>query len=156
MAKKLMADKPINFHQSTKAIATSGQPDRTQFHVIAEDGYEAVVNLAMHDSDKALIDEGSLVTSLGMHYFHIPIPFDEPTAEHLEEFIGLMSILSKKQVWVHCAGNARVSAFMFHYLTKVLDIPEEKASSPLLNKWRPKMDPIWLEFMEITHDEIGL
>jgi protein tyrosine phosphatase (PTP) superfamily phosphohydrolase (DUF442 family) len=58
-----MADKPLNFHQSTEQIATSGQPDRRQFHWIADEGYEVVINLAMHDSSEAIPEEGSLVAS---------------------------------------------------------------------------------------------
>lgn len=151
-----MADKPINYHQCTDDIATSGQPDRVQIHDISEEGYEVVINLAMHDSDNALPDEGSLVASLGMHYINIPVPFDEPTARHLEEFIGMMEVLKDRKVWVHCAVNARVSAFMYHYLTKVKGFSDADASSPLMLKWRPKMDDVWQEFMEISNEEIDL
>ncbi len=151
-----MPEKPINDHQSTDNIATSGQPDRAQIHAIADDGYEVVINLAMHDSENALPDEGSLVASLGMHYINIPVPFDEPTPEHLQEFIGMMEVLKNRRVWVHCAVNARVSAFMYHYLTKAKGMSDEQASSPLMVKWRPKMDDVWQEFMEISNDEINL
>ncbi len=142
-------DKPLNFHQATPDIATSGQPDKAQIHQIADEGYEAVINLAMHDSDNALPDEGSLVASLGMSYFNIPVPFDEPTEQHLEDFVGLMELLSKRKVWVHCAVNARVSAFMYQYLTQVKGVSKEDATSPLLAKWRAKMDDAWQSFMEI-------
>ncbi|MFT7219783.1 MAG: protein tyrosine phosphatase (PTP) superfamily phosphohydrolase (DUF442 family) [Candidatus Azotimanducaceae bacterium] len=151
-----MQNSPLNYHQALPGIATSGQPDRSQIHAIADEGYEVVINLAMHDSDNALVDEGNLSASLGMHYINMPVPFDEPTPEHLREFIGFMEVLKNKQVWVHCAVNARVSAFMYHYLTKVRGLPEEDATSPLLAKWQPKMDDIWRDFMEITLDEIGL
>ena len=149
-----MADAPLNYHQATPDIATSGQPDRAQIHQIADDGYEAGINLAMHDSDNAIPEEGNLVASLGMYYFNIPVPFDEPTADHLREFMGLMDVLSGRKVWVHCAVNARVSAFMYHYMTKRLGTDEETATSPLLAKWRGRMDDVWQEFMEITEDEM--
>ena len=151
-----MSQAPINFHQSTQQIATSGQPDRAQIHKIAEEDYEVVINLAMHDSENALPDEGSLVASLGMHYVNLPIPFDEPTAQHLKAFIGIMEVFRDNKVWVHCAVNARVSAFMYQYLTKVRGLDDASASSPLLLKWRPKMDDVWEEFLEITDEDIGL
>ncbi len=110
----------------------------------------------MHDSDNAIPEEGSLVASLGMNYINLPVPFDEPTPQHLQEFIGILNVLSSRKIWVHCAVNARASAFMFHYLTKVKGLPEDKASSPLLVKWRPRMDDVWQEFMEIADDEVGL
>ena len=147
---------PINFYQSTSSIATSGQPDKAQLHQIADEGYEAVVNLAMHDSENALVDEGSLVASLGMSYFNIPVPFEEPDVQHLKDFIGLMEVLGDRKVWVHCAVNARVSAFMFQYLTKVKGLSDDDATSPLLSKWRGKMDPAWQSFMGISHDQIGI
>jgi hypothetical protein len=91
-----------------------------------------------------------------MQYINIPVPFDEPTAQHLEEFIGILNVLAKRKIWVHCEVNARVSAFMFHYLTKVKGLPNEFANSPLMVKWRPKMDDTWQEFMDITNDDVGL
>lgn len=145
-------EKPLNYHQATDEIATSGQPDKRQLHRIADEGYEAVINLAMHDSDNALPDEGSLVASLGMSYFNIPVPFDAPTKQHLTDFIGLMEILSGRKVWVHCAVNARVSAFMYQYLTQVKGVGEDEATSPLLSKWHGKMDDIWRDFLEIELD----
>ena len=151
-----MKNPPLNFYQSTDTIATSGQPDRSQLHAISDEGYECVINLAMHDSENALTDEGSIVASLGMSYFNIPVPFDEPTAEHLRDFIGLMNVLTDRKVWVHCAVNARVSAFMHHYLTKVKGLDNTAATSPVLAKWRGKMDDVWQDFMEISDDELGL
>ena len=55
-----------NFVQLTEDIGTSGQPRPEQFNEIADDGYAAVVNLALPTSDHAISDEGSLVTGLGM------------------------------------------------------------------------------------------
>ncbi len=144
-----LMDNLLNFHQATTNIATSGQPDKAQLHHIAEEGYEAVVNLAMHDSDNALNDEGSIVASLGMSYFNIPVPFEEPTAKHLQDFIGLMEVLEGRKVWVHCAVNARVSAFMFQCLTQVKGMEDDAATSPILVKWRNRMDDAWQTFMEI-------
>ncbi len=142
-------DTPINYFQLTEQIATSGQPTEAQIHQIADAGYDTVVNLAMHDSENALPHEGSLISSLGMNYVHIPVPFHEPAAEHLQQFFGIMETFREQKVWVHCAVNARVSAFMYHYLTKNMGFSEATATTPLLVKWRPKMDDVWAEFMEL-------
>ena len=144
-----MKNPPVNYHQFTDLIASSGQPDRAQLFAIADDNYEVVINLAMHDSENAIAEEGSIFASLGMHYINIPVPFEEPEREHLEEFVGIMDVLQKKKVWVHCAVNARASAFMYQYLTHRRGFDEESASSPLMQKWRNKMDPAWQAFMEI-------
>jgi len=151
-----MVAEPVNFYQSTDRIATSGQPDRKQIHWISEQDYEVVINLATHDSTNAIPEEGSLVASLGMHYINIPVPFDEPTVTHLKEFIGILKVFEDKKVWIHCEVNARVSAFMFHYLTKVAGFSVTSASSPVMIKWRPKMDKVWQDFIAITEQEIRL
>jgi protein tyrosine phosphatase (PTP) superfamily phosphohydrolase (DUF442 family) len=149
-------EKPLNYYQSTDNIGTSGQPSREQLADIAKMGYEAVVNLAMHDSEKAIPDEGGIVAGLGMSYIHIPVPFERPAADQLRTFCGIMSVLEGKKVWVHCAINARVSAFMFHYLTKVRGVSEQEATSPFLRDWRPLMDEAWKSLMALEKDDLGL
>jgi protein tyrosine phosphatase (PTP) superfamily phosphohydrolase (DUF442 family) len=127
-------------------ISTSGQPSPIQFQDITDAGFHSVINIAMPDSDEALADEGGLVSELGMNYFHIPVPFDAPTSEHLELFLNLMKILENKKVWVHCALNMRVSAFMKHYQSSVLKLAENQ-QVPMLESWTP--DKIWLKFLAI-------
>jgi protein tyrosine phosphatase (PTP) superfamily phosphohydrolase (DUF442 family) len=146
----------LNFHQATETIGTSGQPTRDQFRAIAEQGYASIVNLAMHDSDNAIADEGGIVSSLGMCYFHIPVPFDRPRVEHLRKFLRLMNALEGEKVLVHCAVNARVSAFMFKYLTLVKGWEESASVSPVLGKWWPRMDAAWMAIMDLDPGEIDL
>jgi len=136
----------------TPDIGTSGQPRREQIADIAEAGYRAVVNLALADSDHAIADEGSLVASLGMSYFHIPVRFDAPTREDLETFIGVMRALEDRKVWVHCVVNARVSAFMYHYLRHERGVDESAARSPVLERWAPQMDDTWKAFISLDLD----
>lgn len=149
-----MADHPLNYHLLTERVATSGQPTEAEIHAIADDGYTAVVNLATHDSENALVNEGSLVASLGLLYFNIPVPFEEPEARHLKLFAGLMDALADERVWVHCAVNARVSAFMYQYLILFRGVDGESATTPLLAKWRRRMDPVWAEFLELTREDV--
>lgn len=144
-----LQDELINFFAPTSLIGTAGQPTAAQFASIAAQGYGAVVNLAMPDSDNALANEGAIVTSLGLSYFHIPVPFDNPTANHLRQFSGVMDTLADDKVFVHCAVNARVSAFTFQYLTLVRDMAPDTVTSPLLARWRAEMAPAWQQFMAI-------
>ena len=151
-----MREKPINFHAFNDRLATSGQPSKGQIHDIADEGYEVLINLVPPDADDAIPEEATLAASLDMMYINIPVPFDEPTPAHLKAFIGFMNTLEDRKVWVHCQVNARVSAFMYQYLTKVKGYSDEDATSPLMTKWRPKMDDIWQTFMEISNEEVGL
>jgi hypothetical protein len=56
-------EKPNKYFQITENVGTSVQPTREQFSGIAAEGYD-VVNLAMHNSDNAIPEEGSIVTGL--------------------------------------------------------------------------------------------
>lgn len=144
-----------NFVALTPDVGTSGQPRREQFETIAAAGYRAVVNLALPESDHAIADEGSVVTALGMSYFHIPVRFDAPTLTDLETFIGVMRALEDRKVWVHCVVNARVSAFMYHYLKSVRGFDEAAARSPVLDRWAPQMDDTWKAFLALDLDAEG-
>ena len=144
----------INFYQITENVGTGGQPTISQLAEIAEANYSAIVNLAMYDSDNAIPEEGDIVSSLGMKYIHIPVPFEAPTSNHLKEFFNVMDSFEEKKVFVHCAVNARVSAFMHQYLTLKKGVSSEKATSPLLYQWLPKMDSNWKFIMDLEIDEI--
>lgn len=145
-----------NFVQLTEDIGTSGQPGREQFEAIADAGYAAVVNLALPSSDHAISDEGSVVTGLGMSYFHIPVKFEQPTVDDLRTFIGVMRSLEGRKTWVHCVVNARVSAFLYHYLRHVRKLDEEASRSVILERWEPQMDATWRAFLALDKNEIGL
>jgi protein tyrosine phosphatase (PTP) superfamily phosphohydrolase (DUF442 family) len=145
-----------NFVQITDDVGTSGQPQREQFQAIADAGFRAVVNLALPTSDHAIPDEGSVVTGLGMSYIHIPVDFKNPTVDDLKTFIGTMTALEGKRVWVHCVVNARVSAFMYLYLKHVRGLDDAAARSPVLERWRPQMDDVWTRFLTLNKDEIGV
>ncbi len=86
-----------NHVQFTKEISASGQPTENQFSEISQNGFNAVINLAMPDSSSPIENEGYIVTSLGMAYFHIPVPFDAPEKKHLILFLKLLTALEDKR-----------------------------------------------------------
>jgi len=140
----------LNYCQLTDLIATSGQPGEDQFALIANAGYETVVNLAMPAKvENTVFNEGSIVAGLGMNYFYIPVPWESPELKHLRLFTTILDALKGQKVWVHCMVNARVSAFMYQYLTQTKGIDSEAAKSPLLKKWETKMEPQWQQFMAL-------
>ena len=142
-----------NYVQATETIATSGQPLEDQFPLIRQSGYQAVINIAMPDSEGALVNEGHIVTGLGMAYFHIPVPFEAPTVEQLRLFIGVMECLQGKKVWAHCIANYRVSAFMYQYRKTVYGVAPQEAKSSIFELWQP--DAVWQQIMDLHPDEIA-
>ena len=55
-----------NFRQVSADLASSGQPREHQLAVIAEAGYNVVINLALHNDPRySLPDEAASVRALG-------------------------------------------------------------------------------------------
>ncbi|MGV6826613.1 MAG: protein tyrosine phosphatase family protein [bacterium] len=136
-----------NYIRINDRIATSGQPEELDFRLIAEAGYEVVINLAMPNSDDAIPEESYFVTARGMRYVQIPVPFEAPDVGHLDDFIGVMRGFESRKIWVHCVLNYRVSAFMYHYLQRVEGWDQQKALGAMWPDWEP--DTVWKAFMSL-------
>ena len=143
-----------NYLQISNRIASSGQPNEGQLKEIQKAGYQLVINLAMSDSGNAIAEEENIVTSSGMDYVHIPVPFNAPTADHLKQFIHTMQAASEQKVWIHCMLNYRVSAFLYQYQRLVHGASDEEAKNAMLKSWQP--DAVWQEFMSLSRQDIGL
>ncbi len=144
-----MGDKLDNIYHYLKlseAIATSGQPTEEQFPAIKEAGYQVVVNLALPTSANAIPQEGEIVENLGMQYIHIPVVWENPTLENFQDFTNAMEANVDRRVFVHCAANMRVSAFMYLYNRIFKHLSEEQAKKSLHQIWTP--NPTWQEFIE--------
>ena len=113
--------------------------------MIREAGFEAVVNLALPTSDRALPNEGSVVTGLGMSYVHIPVDFKAPTAQDFQAFCRVMEAFDEGPVFVHCAANMRVSVFVFLYRVLRQRVPIPEAERDLRAIWQP--DEAWTQFI---------
>lgn len=130
----------------SEQLATAGQPTEAQFAVIAEAGYEVVINLALPTSDHALAHEPALVKSLGLTYIAIPVLWEQPTQADLERFFAAIAAHRSQKILVHCAANMRVSAFVYLYRRLQLGVSEAEAQQDLHRIWQP--NPIWQQFIE--------
>ena len=131
-----------NFYEVSTELGTSGQPAADQFEHIAGAGYEYLINL---DSAAAVLEEDKLVVENGLGYFHIPVIWKEPKQSDLDLFFDVMDMLKGKKVFVHCAANARVSAFVYLYRICRLGMDPLKAKKDLNALWEP--DGVWLDFI---------
>jgi protein tyrosine phosphatase (PTP) superfamily phosphohydrolase (DUF442 family) len=149
-----MIDDMCNF-LSLGRIGTAGQPTGAQFAAIKAAGYRVVVNLALPTSTNALPDEAKRVTALGMTYVHIPVIWESPTLQDLDEFFAVMERYRQEKVFVHCALNMRVSAFIFLYRVIRLGVPPDEARGALLQIWQP--DDVWRRFVDqaLSHYGVG-
>ena len=136
-----------NYREVDATLATSGQPTEEQLLSVARDGFQVVINLALHDDPRySLKDETASVTSLGMEYIHIPVDFQSPTESDLQTFFAAMDAHRQQKVLVHCAANKRVTAFVGLYRTIKLGWPADKAFALMHSVWEP--DPVWAAFIE--------
>ena len=125
-------------------LATSGMPQPDDFAALRQAGFEIVINLALPTSDNAVPNEGELVSAQGMTYVHIPVKFDAPQRADFERFTRVMDACAGQKVFVHCAANMRVSAFVFlHRLRHGVD--RGAAESDLKKIWQP--DGVWQKFV---------
>jgi protein tyrosine phosphatase (PTP) superfamily phosphohydrolase (DUF442 family) len=135
-----------NYRQAAPDLATSGQPREDQLAAIAAAGYDVVINLALHDDPRySLIDEASSVRVLGMEYVHIPVQFGAPTTRDLTQFFEAMDRSKGRRVWVHCAANMRVTAFLGLYWQLREGWPQERAFSLMRDVWQP--NDVWSSFI---------
>lgn len=135
-----------NFLKLWDLIATSGQPTEEQFSAIKEAGYQLVVNLALVESTNALPDENKVVEALGMQYLHIPVVWENPRIEDVKHFFSVMEANADKTIFVHCAANMRVSAFLYLYRRIHQHISDEEAKKDLHQIWVP--NEVWQKFIE--------
>lgn len=139
-------DDIYNVRNVDELLTTAGQPTESQLAAVAAAGFEVVVNLALHDDPRySLPDEAGLVRSLGLDYVHIPVQFKAPQLDDLTAFFAAMEAHRGRKVFVHCAANMRVSAFMGLYRVLKLGWPEDRAFALMRELWQP--DPIWQAFV---------
>ena len=133
------------FRRIDDRLGTAGQPTVAQFELVRACGFEVVINLALTTSVGALPEEGSLVAGLGMSYVHIPVDFKAPASRDFQAFRRVMEAFEDRPVFVHCAANMRVSAFVFLYRVLCRQVEFSAAEADLHAIWRP--DDVWSQFI---------
>ena len=138
-----------NYRAVDGQLATSGQPSVEQLGAIAGAGFTTVVNLALHDDPRySLTDEPGAVSVLGMTYVHIPVQFAAPTEADLLAFFDAMQAHAGERLWVHCAANIRVSAFLGLYRVLRQGWEKERAFELMSSLWQP--NDVWSAFIAAT------
>ena len=135
-----------DYYQINQNLATSGQPTPEQFQLIADAGYQIIINLAMSISTNALKNEGAIVTDLGMVYVQIPVVWEHPRLEDVRLFFKAMQSFQEQRIWVHCAKNMRVSCFIYFWQKYILQLPDREAMYPMKEIWQPT--GVWQELID--------
>src|SRR5215207_4114023 len=116
-------------------LITGGQPTAEQLQAVADQGFRTVINLAPISPRYSLDDEPGLVQSLGMQYHHIPVDWDNPTADDLSSFEAVMQARPAGKTFIHCAANFRVTALYSLYAQKYLGWSKDQADAFRASIW---------------------
>jgi len=136
----------LNYRYISDKLATSGQPTATELKLISQAGYKTILNLAPPNASNALPSEQAIATSLGMNYINIPVVWDNPTMADFNQFCDVMENHKDQPIFVHCAMNMRVSAFMYLYRYLKLGVPVSEARATMTTVWEP--NATWQNFIE--------
>ena len=145
-------NKILNHIKINELISTSGQLKIEEFEIIANEGFEVVINLAVPTTSNSLENEDKIVASLNMSYIHIPVDFENPKISDLKLFLNILQALGANKVWIHCAKNYRVSAFMYVYHKYILHTPFEQIDLSIFDIWQPSL--VWQELMKVQLEDL--
>ncbi len=135
-----------NYRVVDELISTSGQPTLLQLFSVAAAGFSTVSNLGVdHDPRFASGNERTAVELLGRSYVHIPVAFAAPTERDLLQFFAQLDARREEKVWIHCATNKRVSAFLCLYRIIRLGMERDHAFAQMLEVWAP--NEVWSSFI---------
>ena len=135
-----------NYVPITERMKTSGQPTEHELELIARAGYRTVINLAPASKiENSVFNEAEVLAREGANYIHIPVRFDAPAEKHFQRFVEAMEQTGDDKVWVHCAANMRVSAFVYRYRCDVLKEDPDTAREDLDRVWNPPA--VWKKFI---------
>ena len=141
-----------NFLPLSEKLFTGGMPDAGQLRDASGEGIQVVINLALHDIPTALPEEEKLVESLGMKYINIPVIWNNPTRENLDQFLDAMDAHRDEKVLVHCEANYRATAFPALYRILRQGWKREDALEVMHRIWNEEKYPVWKKFIEESID----
>lgn len=129
-------------------IATGAQPAHGHLDWIAEQGFKSVLNTNTHTARNYLHDEGDRLAAKGVKHVHHPIDCSVLTPEKYEGFRDALNGLLREggPVFVHCAGNVKVTGMMYLYRILERGEPHEQVHADL--ERLPKLEPKWFQYFE--------
>ena len=146
-------NKILNYIKINELISTSGQPKIEELELIANEGFEVVINLAVPTTSNSLENEDKIGSNLNMSYIHIPVSFENPKISDLKLFLNILQSLGANKVWIHCAKNYRVSAFIYVYHKYILHTPFEEIDLSIFDIWQPSL--VWQELMKVSIEDLS-
>lgn len=142
----------FNYRYIDERLITAGQPTEEQLHAAAAEGFQAVINLAPIYPNHPIPHEADVCQTLGLIYHHIPVDWNNPTAEDYVRFAAALDSLPNQKVLIHCAANYRVTAFFSTYARHKMGWTQTQAEELINSIWtqdpRYSLNEVWLNFLQ--------
>jgi protein tyrosine phosphatase (PTP) superfamily phosphohydrolase (DUF442 family) len=135
----------LNYLVLNEQLITGGQPNKESFKKLSNKGVVVVINL-LPSHQNLIENEEFLVAENNMDYIYIPVEWDNPKATDFNSFVIAMKKHQGGKIFVHCAKNMRVSAFVYLYRILYDNIPKKKAKESMEKIWKPS--GTWKEFIQ--------
>jgi len=119
------------FKKNDEKLSTAGQPTEIELRLIADKGFEVVINIRPESEMVDVFDEKKIVENLGLMYFQLPVTLDTLSSEILSKFFELMVRHKENKIFLHCRKNIRVSIILSLYQIIKLGWEKDEALNEL-------------------------
>lgn len=143
-----------NYLEIDPWLGTGGMPLETQLDALAQAGYTVLVNLAMPGTPYALANEAQLAAARGLAYYAIPVEWEAPTLQNLQDFFVVLQAAAGRKIFAHCVLNMRVACFVFLYRVAQQGVPLAAARADMLRVWQP--NAVWQRFLRAAAQTHGI
>ncbi|HVL66688.1 MAG TPA: protein tyrosine phosphatase family protein [Vicinamibacterales bacterium] len=99
-----------NFLQVTPDFCTGGQPRPEHFEALKARGVKTVLNLRPPREHRAE-EEKAAVEKAGLTYLNIPVDYQNPKAEDVDEFLRITDDPANRPMFIHCTAAIRAGTF---------------------------------------------
>lgn len=99
-----------NFLQVTPQFCTAGQPRLENFAQLKASGVKTVLNLRQPSEHRAE-EEKTVVEQAGMKYVNVPVNYQHPSDESVDDFLKVTDDPANRPMFIHCTAAIRVGAF---------------------------------------------
>jgi uncharacterized protein (TIGR01244 family) len=101
------------FHPVTAEITLAGQPQPDDWARLAEDGFDAVINMRS-DPERAAL-QARAAQQARLDYIHLNLPAYELEPEHIRQFRDVLYQANNEKILIHCRTGSRVGlVWMLH------------------------------------------
>jgi uncharacterized protein (TIGR01244 family) len=99
-----------NFMRVTTDFCTGGQPRPEHLAQLKAEGVRAVLNLRTPGEHRAA-EEQEAAEKASLKYFNIPVEYQHPNPEQVDEFLKITDDPANRPMFIHCTAAIRVGAF---------------------------------------------